>query len=129
MKKEKILLKLDSNYADEFDVSGLLIVDREQWEKDKLLIGDYKKSLEMYFGSNESLDYENGKEFLEEIEEMVITEEQEKFLKKIFEEKYYAFGNIISDVIESVKSPTREEDEWEEDDEEWEDDEDEGDEE
>lgn len=122
MENKNILLKLNSNYGDEFDVDGFLIMDTQKWSDSKKLLQDYDREIESFFGSNEYLYWENGPSFLEEVKEIEISEEEEKFLKRIFKSNDFGFGDVIEDVINIVKNGGNEEDEYEDDDEVYEDD-------
>jgi len=68
MKNQKVLLTWNTNWDDEMDISGFIIITQEDWEK-------YKNEVErqaaggitMYIGSNQWIDYSYGSELLEEI--------------------------------------------------------------
>lgn len=88
------LVKESGNWADEFDLAGFMIFKKES-------LSDLKKSLidgrefpcEIYFGTNEAQEYSNEKEFFADLTIKEITEEEYKFLKKLFPGcDSYAFG-------------------------------------
>jgi len=81
MGEQKVLLQWDSNWADEMDISGFVITTEKIWK-------DYKKELKkkeefcIYVGSNEEIDYSDGKELLEEISVTKLSDEEADLISK-----------------------------------------------
>lgn len=70
-----------TNWADEMDISGHLIMDQSEWDE---FVRDVKKQkdLEIVIGSNQIIPYENGEELLSELKAVPITPEEEMVLNK-----------------------------------------------
>lgn len=78
------LLVLDKDYADEFDVQGFAVItdnDFPIW-RDKLLA--YTHDIEFYFGSNEALFWENGRDLFSYLDILDISDEYANFLAGTF---------------------------------------------
>jgi hypothetical protein len=86
----KVLLIWNANWADEMDIEGFSLYDKEEWEiyKKKLKT---KKRFGIYIGSNEEIGYESGEDLLEEITVKKITPDEEKTIKKFFKD---GFGHL-----------------------------------
>lgn len=73
---EYVLLKLGTNWADEFDVESLMICTGEEYQE---LINDIKKNFkpgyEYYFGTNECVEFDSVEEILDNITVAEISEE------------------------------------------------------
>jgi len=95
-----LLVKFDSNYADEFDVSGFTIMSQAAWEKHKVDVAkrfaalsapvekmggymDYPE-LEAYFGTNESLTWSHYDHYIESFDVKELSDDELKVLKKFF---------------------------------------------
>ena len=70
MKKKNVLVKIDSNWADEFDVSGWKLFSKEEWEKSLLDAKAFfeknrgrRNELELSFGTNEALTFDSFEEY------------------------------------------------------------------
>jgi hypothetical protein len=69
--KEYVLLVSSGDWGDEFDLEGFAIFEKETWELIKEGISD--KPFEAYFGSNESVTFENKQDYLSHIVEKEIS--------------------------------------------------------
>lgn len=85
MSKEYVLLKWDSNWSDEMDVSGFSTMLKTDWEKYEKFLESYDSTIEFYIGTNESIGYANGAELLEEIWVEEITVSEYNTIEKFFE--------------------------------------------
>jgi hypothetical protein len=83
-KDELVLIKWDSNWADEMDIDGFMIVDKTTSDKFKKQLKDYNSSFEVYVGTNEDIEYGSGEELLKELTFKTITEDEAKVIKKFF---------------------------------------------
>lgn len=86
----KLLVKFDSDWADEFSVYGFRIYTVEAWEAAKakcIAGGSYSYS----FGTNESWDDEEPKYWLEKYEVKPITDDEEKTLLQLFGKEWGNF--------------------------------------
>jgi len=100
MSKQMLLVKFDSNYADEFDVEGFTIMSETEWEEHKAKVtafferrdqtrqkdqwGNYRDGVEVYFGTNEQIIYETLDCYLRSFKVQKISQEEIKVLKKFF---------------------------------------------
>lgn len=95
-----LLIQFDSNYADEFDVEGFLVMTKEEWETHKAAIQKrfdalppkdpskyYGEELEAYFGTNESLSWGSMDAYLHDFKVTEISDEEHAVLKKFFGER------------------------------------------
>lgn len=86
-----VLLKFHKNWADEFDVSGFIALEEQEWKeyKDKVteIIGN--NGFEYGFGTNQSLDFNSAEDYLGEFQEVKISDEEYSFLKKHFPDTMY----------------------------------------
>lgn len=81
-----IVLKFEDNYSDEFDVSGMAIVERDWWENHK------KEATERWgvgereygFGTNEDLIFEDADDYLSKFMVYDPTDAQVEFLQSLF---------------------------------------------
>lgn len=96
---KNLFIEFNSNYADEFDISGFLIMSEEEWEEHKLVAekrfsslepterstrrGE-SPSLEVYFGTNEQIIYESLSEYLRSFTVTEISDEERATLEKFF---------------------------------------------
>lgn len=72
----KILVKWYTNYADEFDVEGFVIVDEEIWRKFEKYNEQKTEPFIISFGTNEWISYDNGLQLLENISTHTLSEEE-----------------------------------------------------
>lgn len=59
-----IVVAFNRNYADEFNVDSLTVISEDEFEKFKILCKNYLSPIEIFFGTNESLDFSNGVDLL-----------------------------------------------------------------
>lgn len=84
----KVLLKWNSSWADEFDVSGFSVMKMKDWEDYKESLRNRKLSFTLYVGTNEWIEYPNGQELLNEIKVEEISDQAEEVLFKYFEDGF-----------------------------------------
>jgi len=103
MSKQMLLVKFDSNYADEFDVEGFTIMSETEWEEHKAKVSaffkkreqnfsfergrgrrPYDDGVEVYFGTNEQIIYETLDCYLRSFKVQKISDEEIEVLKKFF---------------------------------------------
>lgn len=98
------LIKYNDNYADEFDVEGFLILTDEEWENQlhiSKLVFDTLGSVEIYFGTNEFIEYDSFDEWLNTFKVKDISDELAKEIIEIFGlikvswRPGYKFGTIL----------------------------------
>jgi hypothetical protein len=79
----RVLVKWNSNWADEMDISGYSIMDKEEWNDLKDTLRKKTAPFTIGVGTNEEIDYENGKELLEELEATPISKEEEDVIVRL----------------------------------------------
>ena len=84
MSDSMVLLVYKDNYADEFDVHGFAFLKLDDWEYIKREAAETKFPKEIYFGSNEYMEYDDAKEFINAFKVSVITPEAIDELKRFF---------------------------------------------
>lgn len=82
----KLLVKYDSNWADEMDIDGFKVLTNEQWEQYQK---DFKKHFKeegyiYYVGTNEEIEYNDFEEFRNDFNVSEITDEEAAVLEKLF---------------------------------------------
>lgn len=84
----KLLVIMRADYADEFDVEGFSILSEEQFNQ---MIKGAKKEikengfLDVCFGTNESLIWENADDFKRDFKVKEITDQEEATIVKLFD--------------------------------------------
>jgi hypothetical protein len=103
---QKVLVQYDSNYADEFDVSGFCVMTKADWEKHAAKATDLfnkraakplpepdkqysrrnqeARQVEVYFGTNESMIYETLDCYLRSFKITELADADLKTLQKFF---------------------------------------------
>lgn len=108
-----IIANAKFNWADEFDMAGFIISKKKDWEKDLEVIKAYLKGKqgkhnEIYFGTNESINFKDYNQFIDNVNVKEITADEallfSSCLHKHHEndvEFYYGLaGKIVSDLID-----------------------------
>lgn len=84
----KVLIKWKDNWADEADFYGFVIDTKENWEEFKSLCEAYNSSFSMTVGTNEQIDYSDGKDLLSRITISEINDNEVQIMKKLFGHSY-----------------------------------------
>lgn len=81
-----LFITFDGNYADEFDVDGFMVIADEAWKRyvDSLTDEDFGKRNDFYFGSNESLSFEDKANYLSCFDVKKVSDDELVVLKKFF---------------------------------------------
>lgn len=82
MSKDKVLVQWDSNWADEMDVTGFVIITQKEASELKKKLREKKQSFDLYIGTNEEIEYENGKELLDQLTFTKLKPEEAATLEK-----------------------------------------------
>lgn len=77
-----LLVDFFCGYADEFDLSGWRVFTQPDWEKYKASIPNHP--FELYFGTNQQLDFEDSDDFLACFQTRLLTSEQFAVLTELF---------------------------------------------
>jgi len=91
----KILVEFSTNWADEMDLSGFKVYDKAEWEKLVTKVSSHKTSFEVYFGTNESNEYENGKALLEEYTITHISDADAEVIERLLGGEYGMFEDPL----------------------------------
>lgn len=96
----KLLVKIDRNWADEFDAKSFMVVEEADWKKCLKIAKRYcqiqnknNESISRYFGSNQEIKYENFKQYKDSLSEIKISDEKAKEIMKMFKIKLSTFEN------------------------------------
>lgn len=93
--KDHVLLILDMNWNDEFDIVGMQIHTKEYWEKLEKAINSVKDYMPAwYFGTNEGFDAETFEDILDNIKVIPIDEAQKESLKILKIHKKWGWGQF-----------------------------------
>ena len=96
-----VLLKWDSNWADEMDVEGFKIVSKSQFEEWSERMKE-RRGFNICIGTNEDIEYSNGRELLSEIKVKPISEDEANVIKKFFGtsggySQFYTGGGVFGE--------------------------------
>jgi hypothetical protein len=83
-----VLIKFEKDYADEFDVHGIMVLPLEEWEKDLEL---YRKATYPFtkgFGTNEELEFNSFKDVERAFKVQPVNEQEYEVFKKFFGKTY-----------------------------------------
>lgn len=92
------LVKLTDNWADEMDIEGFSIMSTGQFTQWANTVEEVAKkideghSFEWYFGTNEWIDWNSGKDFKEAFNCEVITDEEAEVLKRLLLHEFAGYG-------------------------------------
>lgn len=104
-----LLVKGSADYADEFDCEFFRVVEKERWEKFVAIVEKYFKPFDIYFGTNESLEFKSFEGWKDCFETMEISKEQYHFLDGALCGCYGNFGTgdgaISFDVLDQLDIP------------------------
>lgn len=112
-----LLINFNDNYADEFDVNGFRIATEEEWEQEKESMKaafaasqeiqdffydpdipsyrrNYRRTIEMYFGTNEALEWDSYDDAISCFSAVKITEEEAESLNRLLNPGNYGYGII-----------------------------------
>lgn len=103
--EKQLLIQYDSNWADEFDLEGFVVMSESKWNnhkdaiqkrfdalpRDKDQWGNSRYELKQYFGTNEDQTWSNMDQYLAEFKVTELSESDLQVLKKFF-----SHGNQIS---------------------------------
>jgi hypothetical protein len=101
-----VLVKFDDNWADEFDLEGFMIWEKEEWEQHKALALRCKNwPQESYFGTNEWTEWQSAKQYLDCFTEVDLSPEEVLTMTKLFGDRmmngYSNFG--IFEYIDDIE--------------------------
>ena len=91
-----VLVSFSDNWADEFDISGFRIMPKKEWD-------DYVTNVKaikfwpqgMYFGTNEGIEYDNSKDYLNSFDAKSITAAEKATIEKFLGKSIYGYGHFL----------------------------------
>jgi len=92
--QKQLLITLNRDWADEFNVEGLVVMSASEWEAHQQLAKKHFEengNAEIYFGTNEFLEYSSYDEYVGEFKVTELTPEQFDVLKTLFTVKGYSW--------------------------------------
>lgn len=92
----KLLVKFEKNYADEFDVYGFKIFDKEEWDIlfEEIKNSDKKTSYNCSFGTNEGWEDEPISDFVHDFETKELEDKEAFRCIEIFGVEYGWFPDL-----------------------------------
>lgn len=105
-----VLLKMQSNWADEFDFDAFWVTTEDNWKKFQLDLMSIKdeinfKEVEIYFGTNEWVSFYSAEEIINSIKVFEISKLEKEFLHKIFGTNYRFSNEITYGLIDISNLP------------------------
>jgi hypothetical protein len=80
-----VFVKVDANWADEFDIDGFIVAKKDEWDKSvEKLKKDFPSEQEIYFGTNEYIEFADIEDFESSLEVTEITDVEAEVLNKLF---------------------------------------------
>ena len=99
----KVLVKFESNWADEMDVCGFAVMSSDEWNKVRQIILLIKDEFSISVGTNEEIEYENGQELLDEYEVCEISDDESQIIQRLFGHHYGYFRLDSEEVVDLIK--------------------------
>jgi len=89
-----VALRYKNNWADEFDVQGIIIVEEQWWIDHIKEVKAHSKSFpkDVGFGTNEDIEYSSAKDYLDSFTDLVLTQEEIRSLE-------YALGGRTFGIV------------------------------
>jgi len=79
-----VLARYSFNYADEFDIQGFKVFTGTEWQEELRLIESAIYPVESGFGTNEFVEFNSAKGFLDSIDTSAISKQDYETLRKLF---------------------------------------------
>ena len=106
----KYLMTFSKYYYSEFNVEGFSVIETFQ-DLDEIsnTIENYENPIEIYFGTNQYFEFENGEDIWNYIEVVRITDAAAKTIENLFDSSYGLltpidiFNDIIDKMIENAE--------------------------
>ncbi len=86
MSEAKVIVEYNGDYADEFNVNGFAVLDSSEYTGLMLFMERYfakGNTFEFCFGTNECIEYQNFKRFINDFESTLISDEDYAVLTKL----------------------------------------------
>lgn len=101
--KQQVMVVFSEDWADEMNMDGFDVMDKEVWEKESARIRAYDGCLGVGFGTNEDTEYRNGVEALRSYKVKNISDDDVKIVKKFVRLPYgqFPFDQLVDRVNDS----------------------------
>jgi len=97
-----LLVSASCNWADEFDLDEWSTMTVTELKEIVKSLKKHKNEISWYFGSNEELSYDNGKDLLNRLSFKKITESEYQVLQNLFGGSFNGGGNIFDNIYETI---------------------------
>ena len=97
----KCLIMYSGNWNDEIDVDGFVIASEDFVRYMKQFLKDYNYTISVDIGFKEAVEYENGKELLQEISFSKITNKESEIIEIHFGNSNDFGNNLLMSIKES----------------------------
>ena len=99
---EQVLVKWSDNWADEMNIEGFNIFTKTEWNEFKTKLKNAKKEFTIGVGSNEDINYKDGRKLLSNLSAKEITEDESKIIKKFLGNNWghTQFMNVLDNIEE-----------------------------
>lgn len=99
---KKFIMIYSGNWDDEIDVDGFYIMNKKQMINFIRSLKKYNDPITIDLGTKYSIDYENGKEILEEISFQEISDDEHTSIKKFFGDSNDFGDNLILSIRKEI---------------------------
>jgi len=97
----KVLMLYSGNWNDEIDVDGFVIMEKSFVSYMKKFLRDFEYTISVDIGFIETIDYDNGKDLLQEISFSTITNDESNIISKFFGESNDFGDNLLLSIKRS----------------------------
>lgn len=101
MSGQKVLIKWESNWADEMDICGFYISTQSEYDEWATQMSKRDNSFEFYIGSNEDMHYRKGQDLVDEMTVRPIDDIEEAVLINLFGQEFGFTEGIFYSVDDS----------------------------
>lgn len=112
------LMTFSKYYYSKFNVEGFSVIETpHELDNISITIKNYENPIEIYFGTNQSFEFENGEDIWNYIDVEPITNEEAKTLVNLFDSSYGIltpidiFDSIIDEMIDAEENEEENEEE------------------
>ena len=105
----KVIMLYSGNWNDEIDVDGFVIMERNFVSYMKRFLKNFNYTISVDIGFNETVDYDNGKDLLQEITFLTITNDESNIISKFFGESNDFGDNLLLSIKRSSNDNGNEE--------------------
>ena len=105
----KVLMLYSGTWNDEIDVDGFVIMEKNFVSYMKKFLKNFNYTISVDIGFNETVDYDNGKDLLQEITFLSITNVESNIISKFFGESNDFGDNLLLSIKRSSNDNGHEE--------------------